>query len=55
MAVSRADKETEFGELQAAFREAETAVLVDYRGHHRAAGDRAAAADSGRGRAPIAW
>jgi large subunit ribosomal protein L10 len=32
MAVSRADKETEFGELQAAFREAETAVLVDYRG-----------------------
>src|SRR4030095_2969155 len=32
MAVSRADKETEFGQLQTAFREAETAVLVDYRG-----------------------
>ncbi len=32
MAVSRADKETELSELQAAFREAETAVLVDYRG-----------------------
>jgi large subunit ribosomal protein L10 len=32
MAVSRADKDEEFGQLQAAFREAETAVLVDYRG-----------------------
>jgi len=32
MAVSRAEKETEFSELQAAFRETETAVLVDYRG-----------------------
>jgi large subunit ribosomal protein L10 len=32
MAVSRADKETELSALQAAFREAETAVLVDYRG-----------------------
>jgi large subunit ribosomal protein L10 len=32
MAVSRADKDTEFGEIQAAFREADTAVLVDYRG-----------------------
>ena len=32
MAVSRADKETELGELEAAFREADTAVLVDYRG-----------------------
>jgi len=32
MAVSRADKDTEFGELQAAFREADTAVLVEYRG-----------------------
>jgi len=32
MAVTRADKDTEFGELRAAFREAETAVLVDYRG-----------------------
>jgi large subunit ribosomal protein L10 len=32
MAVSRADKETELAELQAAFRAAETAVLVDYRG-----------------------
>ena len=32
MAVSRADKETELSELQAAFQSAETAVLVDYRG-----------------------
>ncbi|HWB15594.1 MAG TPA: 50S ribosomal protein L10 [Vicinamibacterales bacterium] len=32
MAVSRADKETELGTLTAAFRTAETAVLVDYRG-----------------------
>jgi large subunit ribosomal protein L10 len=32
MAVSRADKDTEFGELQTAFRGADTAVLVDYRG-----------------------
>ena len=32
MAVSRAEKDVEFGELQMAFREAETAVLVDYRG-----------------------
>ena len=32
MAVSRADKETELNALQTAFREAETAVLVDYRG-----------------------
>ena len=32
MAVSRADKEAELNELQAAFRQAETAVLVDYRG-----------------------
>jgi large subunit ribosomal protein L10 len=32
MAVSRADKETELGELEAAFRHAETAVLVDYQG-----------------------
>jgi len=32
MAVSRADKETELGQLQAAFRDADTAVLVDYRG-----------------------
>jgi len=32
MAVSRADKETELAELQATFRDAETAVLVDYRG-----------------------
>ena len=32
MAVSRAEKETELAELTAAFREAETAVLVDYRG-----------------------
>ena len=32
MAVSRADKETELNELQAAFRQADTAVLVDYRG-----------------------
>jgi large subunit ribosomal protein L10 len=32
MAVSRAEKDEEFGQLQAAFREAETAVLVDYRG-----------------------
>ena len=32
MAVSRADKETELGQLEAAFRGADTAVLVDYRG-----------------------
>ena len=32
MAVSRAEKETEFGELQAAFKDVDTAVLVDYRG-----------------------
>ena len=32
MAVSRADKETELAELEAAFRDADTAVLVDYRG-----------------------
>ena len=32
MAVSRAEKETEFSELQAAFRQVDTAVLVDYRG-----------------------
>jgi|SRR5579862_4074599 len=32
MAVSRAEKETELGQLVAAFRDTETAVLVDYRG-----------------------
>ena len=32
MAVSRADKETELAELAAAFRGAETIVLVEYRG-----------------------
>jgi large subunit ribosomal protein L10 len=32
MAVSRAEKEAELQELEAAFREADTAVLVDYRG-----------------------
>jgi large subunit ribosomal protein L10 len=32
MAVSRADKETELVQLQAAFREADAAVLLDYRG-----------------------
>ena len=32
MAVSRAEKETEFHELEAAFKQADTAVLVDYRG-----------------------
>jgi large subunit ribosomal protein L10 len=32
MAVSRADKETELNDLTAAFKGAETAVLVDYRG-----------------------
>jgi large subunit ribosomal protein L10 len=32
MAVSRAEKETELGELEAAFKQADTAVLVDYRG-----------------------
>ena len=32
MAVSRAEKETELGELEAAFKSADTAVLVDYRG-----------------------
>ncbi|HVW06325.1 MAG TPA: 50S ribosomal protein L10 [Vicinamibacterales bacterium] len=32
MAVSRADKATELGQLEVAFRESDTAVLVDYRG-----------------------
>jgi large subunit ribosomal protein L10 len=32
MAVSRAEKETELNELEAAFKNADTAVLVDYRG-----------------------
>ena len=32
MAVSRAEKEAEVGELEGAFREAETAVLVGYQG-----------------------
>lgn len=32
MAVSRSEKETELGQLEAAFREAQSAVLVDYRG-----------------------
>lgn len=32
MAVSKADKATELGQLETAFRGAETAVLVDYRG-----------------------
>jgi large subunit ribosomal protein L10 len=32
MAVSRADKETELTALQAAFQQAETGVLIDYRG-----------------------
>jgi large subunit ribosomal protein L10 len=32
MAVSKADKTVELGQLEAAFRGAETAVLVDYRG-----------------------
>ena len=32
MAVTRAEKETEFSELQAAFKQTDTAVLVDYRG-----------------------
>jgi large subunit ribosomal protein L10 len=32
MAVSRAAKETELAELESAFKEADTAVLVDYRG-----------------------
>src|ERR1041384_2882825 len=32
MAGSRAEKETELHELEAAFKQAETAVLVDYRG-----------------------
>ena len=32
MAVSRADKQTELGQLESAFRGADTAVLVDYRG-----------------------
>jgi large subunit ribosomal protein L10 len=32
MAVSRADKNTELAELEAAFRQADTAVLVEYRG-----------------------
>lgn len=32
MAVSKEDKQTELGELETAFRSADTAVLVDYRG-----------------------
>jgi large subunit ribosomal protein L10 len=32
MAVSRAEKVTELGQLEAAFRSADTAVVVDYRG-----------------------
>ena len=32
MAVSRAEKETELGQLEAAFRSVDTAVVVDYRG-----------------------
>ncbi|MEO7190090.1 MAG: 50S ribosomal protein L10 [Vicinamibacterales bacterium] len=32
MAVSKADKASELGELEVAFRGAETAVLIDYRG-----------------------
>ena len=32
MAVSRAEKETEQAELEAAFRQVDTAILVDYRG-----------------------
>ncbi len=32
MAVSRADKELELGQLETAFRQADTAVLVNYRG-----------------------
>ena len=32
MAVSRAEKETELGELEAAFKAAESAILVDYSG-----------------------
>ena len=32
MAVSRAEKETELNELEAVFRQADTAILVDYRG-----------------------
>jgi large subunit ribosomal protein L10 len=32
MAVTRADKETELGQIESAFRGTDTAVLVDYRG-----------------------
>ena len=32
MAVSKAEKQTELAELEKAFRQADTAVLVDYRG-----------------------
>ena len=32
MAVSKAEKATELGQIEAAFREADTAVLLDYRG-----------------------
>ena len=32
MAVSRADKDAELAELETAFRQADTAVLVEYRG-----------------------
>ena len=32
MAVSKADKAAELGQLEVAFRDAETAMLIDYRG-----------------------
>ena len=42
MAVTRADKEQELQELTSAFQAATTAILVDYRGHERPGGHRAA-------------
>ena len=50
MAVSRAEKVTEQGELEAVFRAAEHGRACGLPGRHRAAGDRAAPADSRRGR-----
>ena len=43
MAVTRADKEVELQQLEAAFKGSDSAILVDYKGHERAAGHRAAA------------
>ena len=50
MAVSRAEKVTELGELEAVFRSVEHGRARRLPRRHRAAGDRAAPADSRRGR-----